>query len=387
VPVKPAVSARPYLPQLDGLRGIAILGVLAFHFNLSEVGWAGLGFQVGFFELGWTGVTLFFVLSGYLITEILLATRDEPRYFRNFYARRALRIFPAYYLMLILAYRAAQDLATTPDPRVGSIDEWPFYVFYLSNYWLGAHAFHTPMSPLLGLSWTLSVEEQFYLLWPFIVRALKPRALAALCAALIVASPLLRWGLLHLSGNPLLTQVSLSSNFESLALGGLIAVLRYDPDLARWTAPRIGFALAVVSGLALAALFGTHGLHYFADARFWMSGAVGTLFFPALVAIFFSGILTLALASSTPFAGLLSFRPLAALGRISYGVYLYHVLVNFVLTRAFWTDVFLPIPGNHPDPSVVPLLYVARYAVTIAVAAISYRYLETPLLKLKARFA
>lgn len=378
---------KSYLPQLDGLRGIAILGVLTFHFNRSEVGWAGLGFQVGFFELGWTGVTLFFVLSGYLITQILLAARDEPHYFRNFYARRALRIFPAYYLMLILAYRAAKDLAVMPDPQAGSTSEWPFYAFYLSNYWLGANAFHTPMSRLLGLTWTLSVEEQFYLLWPFVVRTLRPRALAGLCAALAIASPLLRWGLLHASGNPMLTHVSLSSNFDGLALGGLIAVLRHDPGLMRWTAPRIGFGLAAGSGLALAALFNSYGFHYFADSRAWMSAAATTLFFPALVTLFFSGILMLALASGTRFASLLSFRPLVALGRISYGVYLYHVLVNFVLTRAFWTDVFLPIPGNVPHPAVVPLLYFARFAVTILVAAISFRYLEAPLLKLKARFA
>ena len=376
---------RPYLPQLDGLRGIAIFGVLVFHFNSSEVGWAGLGFQVGFFELGWTGVTLFFVLSGYLITQILLATRDEPHYFRNFYTRRALRIFPAYYLMLILAYRAGKDLSLM-DPQSGP-SEWPFYAFYLSNYWLGANAFRTPMSPLLGLSWTLSVEEQFYLLWPFVVRALSARALAGLCAALVIASPLLRWGMLYASDNPLLTHVSLSSNFDGLALGGLIAVLRQDSGLMRWTAPRIGLALAGVSGLALAALFQAHGFHYFADSRVWMSATVNTLFFPALVAIFFSGILMLALVSESRFARLLSFRPLVALGRISYGVYLYHVLVSFVLTRAFWIDVFLPIPGNEPHPAVVPLLYFARFAVTILIAAISFRYLEMPLLKLKARFA
>lgn len=374
-----------YLPQLDGLRGIAILGVLLFHFDSANVGWAGLSFHVGAFDLGWTGVTLFFVLSGYLITGILLAAKGAPHYFRDFYARRALRIFPAYYAMLLLAFALANTLSALDTAGAGR--EWPFYVFYVSNYWLGMNDGRTPMSQLLGPTWTLSIEEQFYLIWPLIVGALTRRALAALCIALVVASPLLRWSLMQATGDPTFTSFALVSNFDGLALGALIAALRGDPRFGRWIVPGTGLVLAGVSGLALAALVAANGSRFFSDARFWMSATGCLLFFPSLVASFFAGVLVIALTSRSSMVKLLCFRPLVGLGRVSYGVYLYHMPVNFVLTRLVWTSVFLPIPGNEPPAALVALLYIARHAVTILVAVVSYRFLERPFLELKSRFA
>lgn len=374
-----------YLPQLDGLRGIAILGVLLFHFDAANVGWTGLSFHVGAFDLGWTGVMLFFVLSGYLITEILLAAKGASHYFRDFYARRALRIFPAYYAMLLLAFALASTLSA--GDAAGAIREWPFYVFYVSNYWLGVNDGRTPMSQLLGPTWTLSIEEQFYLVWPLIVGVLTRRALVALCAALVLASPLLRWSLMQATGNPTFTAFALVSNFDGLALGALIAASRGDASFGRWIVPRTGLVLAAVSGLALAALVAANGSRHFSEARFWMSATGSLLFFPSLVASFFAGVLVLALTSGSSTVKLLCFRPLVGLGRVSYGVYLYHMPVNFVLTRLVWTSVFLPIPGVEPPAALVALLYVARHAATILVAVVSYRFLERPFLELKSRFA
>ena len=145
-------SAR-YLPQLDGLRGLAIFGVLLFH--------------IGRFDLGWTGIVLFFVLSGFLITGILLDGKERAAYFRNFYARRALRIFPAYYFVLGLTWWIKRDFTVSglESGIESAVPEWTYFLLYVQNYWMGEHWFRTPLSRFLGYTWKLAVEEQFYLVW------------------------------------------------------------------------------------------------------------------------------------------------------------------------------------------------------------------------------
>jgi peptidoglycan/LPS O-acetylase OafA/YrhL len=352
-------------PQLDGLRGIAILGVLAFHFDATNLGQFGLAYHFALFDLGWT-IVLSFVLSGFLITSMLARSIDRPDFYRSFYIRRTLRIFPAYYLMLAAAFLVAQDLGSIW--KQAEVTEWPYFVLYLSNIWLGAQQGHTPMYALLGITWTLAVQEQFYLLWPFVIRLVKRPAVV--CIALILASPFLRWAMFEWSGNPLLTHFSLTSNLDSLAIGALIVFYR----------PRYGLALTAGSGAILAALVAVYGPAYFAGA--WMASVWFAVLFPSLLALFFGGVLLMALEGGL-LARCLSIKPLTALGKISYGVYLYHILVSYLITKFVWADVFLPIPGNDAPAWVVPAVTFARYSLTILVAALSYRYLEQPILAIK----
>jgi peptidoglycan/LPS O-acetylase OafA/YrhL len=172
---------RGRIPELDGIRGIAILTVLFYHlfsYSMFHQSWTGVAHLAMKLTEHWShGVDLFFVLSGFLITGILLDTRSDPHFFRNFYARRALRILPLYYtvlLLILVCYR-----------HPGAYVLLSF--FHLSN-----------MAPLLGIAmmngamWSLSVEEHFYLCWPLVVRRFQPGTVAYIAAGVCLAEPLIR---------------------------------------------------------------------------------------------------------------------------------------------------------------------------------------------------
>lgn len=365
-----------YVPELDGLRGIAIFGVLLFH--------------TGRFSLGWTGVVLFFVLSGYLITGILLDGKERPAYFGNFYARRALRIFPAYYLMLALTWWIKRDftlLSVAEFEARPALPEWTYFLVYAQNYWLGLNAFGTPLSRFLGFTWTLAVEEQFYLAWPLLVYYLRPRALLLLCAALVAASPLLRLALLAASDNPMLTLASLSSHLDSLALGAAICVMSRDARLRGWLSRRAGAALLAAAGVPLLLLVAATGLEpYDLTSRLQWMRLPGNAWFLTLISFAFGALLILALAGAPRLCSALAWRPLRALGKISYGVYLYYTLVYFLVSTAYKVSVFLPLSGSEGSAWHLLGINAAQMILTVAVAAFSYRYLERPLLALKERF-
>lgn len=367
--------AARYLPQLDGLRGLAILGVLLFH--------------TGRFSLGWTGVVLFFVLSGYLITGILLEGKERPAYFGNFYARRALRIFPAYYLVLGLTWWIRRDFTLIPAETgvPPTLPEWTYFVLYVQNYWMAAQSFGTPLSHLLGFTWTLAVEEQFYLAWPLLVYFLRPRALLLLCAALVGAAPLLRMGILMASDNPMLTLASLPSHLDSLALGAAICLMSRDARLRGWLTRRSGAALLFAAGIPLGLLVAATGLAPYAlTSRLQWMRLPGNAWFLTLVSLLFGAVLILALGGSARLSSALSWRPLRALGKISYGVYLYYTLAYFLVSTAYKVSVALPLPGSGLGAWDLLAVNAAQMALTIAMAAASYRYLERPLLALKERF-
>jgi peptidoglycan/LPS O-acetylase OafA/YrhL len=185
------VARSGHLPALDGVRGLAILLVMLTHFTLVQqgpvldrlVGMAG--------RFGWTGVDLFFVLSGFLITSILLSSRGTGHYFRNFYARRTLRIFPLYFFVIFIATVVIPSLpfAWTEHFRV---ENWtrPLYWLYLSNF---AITFSPDASnDMLGLTWSLAIEEQFYLIWPILVLLLSRRALWWTCIGAVALSVVTR---------------------------------------------------------------------------------------------------------------------------------------------------------------------------------------------------
>jgi len=370
--VKPST---PYLPQLDGLRGLAIFGVLLFH--------------IGRFDLGWTGIVLFFVLSGFLITGILLDGKERPAYFGNFYARRALRIFPAYYFVLGLTWWIKRDF-TVSGLEAGiesALPEWTYFLLYVQNYWMGEHWFRTPLSRFLGFTWTLAVEEQFYLVWPLLVYFLRARALLLLCAALVAAAPLLRMWILGATDNPMLTLASLPSHLDSLATGAAICLMSRDARLRVWLSRRAGAALLAAAGIPLAWLVAATGLAaYGLNARLQWMHLPGNAWFLTLISLVFGAVLILALAGTPRLAPALAWAPLRALGKISYGVYLYHTLAYFLVSTAYKVSVSLPFTGSHIGDWDMLAVHAAQMTLAVAMAAVSYRYLERPLLALKERF-
>src|SRR5260221_2149669 len=234
------------LPTLDGLRAIAILLVVPHNLNLMVTFGGVAHLFLAVLYRGWIGVQLFFVLSGFLITGILLDARDAPDYYRSFFVRRALRIFPLYYatlLVLLMLLPALGLVSFERDPMV-ELSCWA----YFSNWYGPFHPLPQPLSHF----WSLAIEEQFYLLWPFAIHRRSAGWVLRLCLAIAAASLLVRVVML-LAGLP--TQAIytfLVTRIDALAPGGAAAAAFRVPSVTSWVLSRGRFLLGA-SFLSLAA--------------------------------------------------------------------------------------------------------------------------------------
>ncbi|AEI66688.1 acyltransferase family protein [Corallococcus macrosporus] len=371
-----------YLPALDGLRGVAVLMVIAYH-SLTVLRSASLG---ALFQVGWAGVDLFFVLSGFLITRILVQTRERGGYFRTFYARRALRIWPLYYLLLLFAFGVMGWLlpALAFDPQRYP---WPRYALYLQN--LGMTEFGPA---LLNVTWSLAIEEQFYLVWPLLVYFLRNGQLRVLLWTCVLLSPVARLAALWEGVTPLQVYTFTLFRLDGLALGGLLALGVVDgratvDGLARWGGRLAVPALLVALGLSFA-FFGEGAAIHMATALTGAGGPWGRALLVAglysLWALGFASLLGWVLSGrASLLQGVLQWRPLRFVGQVSYGLYLFHALV-------------IPAGGYYTRPlfyRYIPSTFVAtglgilfEYAVLLALTVVSWRCFERPLLRLKDRF-
>lgn len=345
------------IAELDGLRAAAVAAVIAYHYTL------GTRLANPVTRLGWAGVDLFFVLSGYLITSILLSSRQRPGYFSTFYARRALRIFPLYYLLLLVYAAAARSAGPQPFAY------WAMHAFYLSSLVEHYHSwmFPAPGFVYAGLTvlWTLSVEEMFYLVWAPVVRWVEPRRLWLLLAAAVAGAPLLR-ATLHTAAFP--EYRFLPARGDALAWGAALALLlaQWRPDRGWRGLRRTLLAVAAASACALALLLAATGGH---RGNWWF--AVFGYSLLALLATALTGWAVLAAGSPHPACRALRWRPAQALGKVSYCVYLIHyplLLAAGALTAAVWARDGLAL------------------ALSLGLAAASWRYFEAPLLRLKDRW-
>ncbi len=240
----PPALSRVRVPALDGLRGIAVLAVIFCHLSdyYPEQNAAKI-----FLHAGWCGVDLFFVLSGFLITGILLDTRRAQNYFRAFYARRVLRIFPVYYATLLSVLAIAHFF-----PKLNSVlpiaHDRIFYFFYLNNWWpLLKDSWH---ANIIGHFWSLAIEEQFYLVWPFLVWLLSRKQMETAAIAGIVLAPVIRFAIYAHYGEARDIVENPFCRMDSLLIGALLASLvRKGPAPGKW--PLYGSALlagAIVTG-------------------------------------------------------------------------------------------------------------------------------------------
>jgi peptidoglycan/LPS O-acetylase OafA/YrhL len=181
-----------YSPALDGLRGIAIILVLLHHYTILDPITPGEELLAQTVLIGWAGVDLFFVLSGFLITGILIDARGSNRYFSSFYARRTLRIFPLYYLIAFVTLLVLPRFANLHALLAGSgapTEQWPYWL-YLTNFAIASR--DDFLHGVLDITWSLAIEEQFYLVWAVVVWLCRPQALGWLCALIVVAAPVAR---------------------------------------------------------------------------------------------------------------------------------------------------------------------------------------------------
>lgn len=365
-----------HVPVLDGVRGLAILLVFAVHFRWPATGTL-LDRLVGeVTRAGWIGVDLFFVLSGFLITSILLDTKARPAYFRNFYVRRVLRLFPVYYALLALLFVLLPRVLSPVPAELATLAP------HQGWYWVYAvNVFQVMTHPSLSYFntlhlWSLSVEEQFYLFWPLVVWLTSPRALLRTCLAAVVLA--LGFRLLATGWNAWAAYVLTPSRMDALALGGAIAVLARDGRgsalLRRWWRP---VAAASLLGILAIALW-RHG--YREDDPLVLTG----------------GYLLDALAGGALLAGLIAqplaprFRPfhwrwLQWTGKVSYGAYVYHLPLLLVVARV--KDAFRALPPVLGSQLPAQVTWMAcMSAGTLGLAALSYRGFELPFLRLKEFF-
>jgi peptidoglycan/LPS O-acetylase OafA/YrhL len=371
-------SRRSHIPALDGLRGVAILLVLLYHF----ASYGGLQADVfvdkvvyGFTMAGWAGVDLFFVLSGFLITGILYDAKGAQQFFRSFYMRRCLRIFPLYYGVLALAV-VAVPLIYDPAPRYqGFLSDQRWYWTYLLNVRIAAEGW--PKFNALAHFWSLAIEEQFYLVWPFVVYLFGRTSLMRICLACVLLALLVRVGLAW-AGQGLAAYVLAPARMDALAVGALLALMARGPQgLLPWR--RSAFLVTAGTGVILAAtLVWRRGL--------WtLDPLVFTVGF-TLLACFFGALLTLAVTSraGSGSGALFESRPLRFLGRYSYGLYVFHhpILMNvtqFVMIPSLPTILGSQLPGLAIFSGIVG-------GVSLAVALLSWHLYESRFLNLKTRF-
>jgi peptidoglycan/LPS O-acetylase OafA/YrhL len=356
---------RREMPGLDALRGIAVLAVVAYHglhWWLPPAISISRGVQIvsSLVAPGWLGVNLFFVLSGFLITGILVDTRHRPDYWWNFYTRRALRILPLYLVvLLILQFYFRVD--------------WRYLllcVFYLANFADRLPGEH------YGPLWSLAVEEQFYLVWPLLVRRLHLRTLGILCIGSIVLSPLLRYvctsKILPL-GDPYTATWLLT---DTLAAGALIAILLRSPGAtpARVRAFTVGAGLVGIAMLAL-----EFRLRLLSRAT-----ALGAALQPEPFLFLFAAMLLLALQYGSHPVIFRITGPLRFFGYISYGLYLFHLL-GFKAYQDLFVD-FYHVPAVLTLGAVL-LRFGGVVGVTTLVCFGSRRYFEEYFLRQKDRLA
>lgn len=349
-----SLASAPHFPALDGLRGVAALLVVLHHAApvlglRTSVGWGG-----------WVGVDLFFVLSGFLITAGLLRARDAPDRLRTFWARRAFRLFPAYFLFLGVA-AALGALGVAGLAHLGRFDGWAWFVLYAANFLI----LLPPHEDLGGLdvAWSLAVEEQFYLVWPLVVFATDRAALVRVCLLLVATAPLLRAAFVW-SEWPLAAYEFTLCHADALAAGALLAVLRERTDTraasARWARRLLPVGLLVYAGYVVGQV---RPVVWNPDG-----GALGAAVGGTALAFAGMGLVAACLEPPRWLATVLGWRPLAFVGTVSYGLYLWHRLLGLALA---------PITTAWP----LPARLAAWAALTTVVVLAVWYGVERPLLR------
>lgn len=382
-----------HISALDGVRGLAFCLVFFQHFA------GGQHIHLRALEavrgVGWTGVDLFFCLSGFLITGILFDTRHDPHYFRNFYARRALRIFPLYYLCLTLL------VLSTPLLHL----EWHAfhlcYFLYCSNF---LNAFDPAMSTFgftpwidIGHFWSLAVEEQFYFIWPGLILLCRSRrAIIRVCFSFIGLSILLRCIFISIYLHAAGSHVSLAEHwlgrtlaampapffyrtflyritlfrFDSLAFGGILAMWMRDGISRQWLnrLPQIAMALLGVSCCVLLLSF-----HLETPITAALGYTVLAMFYTALIAC------AINVASVRR---VFQMSMLRTIGKYSYGMYILHQIARPTLPLVI--GKLAPYVGSIPFAAV--LCTAGWFLTVLGLAKLSYMLFESKFLRLKSRF-
>jgi peptidoglycan/LPS O-acetylase OafA/YrhL len=339
-----------HLTQLDGIRGVAILIVLLGHLITQPIGF-------GIVRLGPlppVGVDLFFVLSGFLITNVLLRARGKEHFFFNFYARRALRIAPLYFALLIFMFAVANHrlaALTFNDQRV----HWQVFAFYLQNLYYRQASELGPLA--LAVTWSLAIEEQFYTVWPLLVSKLTVRNLSIVAAVLIFLAPIARVIVPIFGYDPYINPLC---RMDAMAMGALLSFWLFS---AKPSTQNINRQAVWVLGVGLAGEIICHFL------------GLTHILSKSLVALMFTAVLALSLVWE-PLCKLLSLRPLRLTGKVSYCLYLAHPVIGDLVYHEF----------HGPTIAMKATRSLLIIALSYSAAFLSWTFFESPILSLKKYF-
>jgi peptidoglycan/LPS O-acetylase OafA/YrhL len=364
----PTLRLPSHIVQLDGVRGIAILAVMLVH----SADRLSTPIMRSAFKYGWVGVDLFFVLSGFLITGILLQARGGERYFRNFYVRRMLRVWPLYFVVLAVAFGVVPTILSHVGIPAQENDGRPFvvYALFLQNLWHSS----VPMTSTLAVTWSLAIEEQFYFIWPAIVLFFSPRTLKRLLLAVLIVSPIVRSLALHNGVPELVVYVSTIFRLDGLAVGCLLAVFIHEQLLTARQLKRASIAAVLVGG-TLAIFLTPAGI----------AEPTNPFAFTAL-AVVFGGFVGLSLSEFTGTGWLGKFLANGALGyvgTVSYCVYLIHLPIFLFVAR-----LLKSLRGLLPWAIFGDFIFIlVAFGLSFGVATLSWYFFERPILRLKSKFA
>jgi peptidoglycan/LPS O-acetylase OafA/YrhL len=355
-------AGRQHYPALDGLRGIAILLVVVYH---------NFGF-INYLFFGWLGVDLFFVLSGFLITDILLKTLGEKNYLRNFYVRRMLRIFPLYYLALILFLLIIPKLNLQFNIKYYT-DNQVWLWTYLQN-WLYIFK-NPPQTNTLNHLWSLAVEEQFYLLWPLIILLIrKPKYLLAFITLLLVATLGLRlWIWTNHIADLAYFNLYTFTRIDGICIGCMVALLQ-----------RININFLKKYTTAIVLFFaGMNFIFFFVNRRYHFTFPYLALAGYSTFAMMFGLLVNEAVTRESKLINFISSIPLLKFfGKISYGFYIFHWPVYLLLSPYLFTWV----SGHTNGFAIQFTISLIATLAAVAISWLSYRYYERYFLNMKSKF-
>jgi len=360
---------------LDTLRAFAVFFVIIEHFGVwfDYTSPSGAFIKDVIIPSGGFGVHLFFVLSGFLITAILLDAKKtnngkHPVFIiKNFYARRALRIFPIYYLLLALLF-----LINYPEVR----QDIGYYVTYTSNLLM----YRTNRWSFLGHTWTLSIEEQFYLLWPWLIIFVKDKYLKYVFAGSLLLGIITTYIGMVVQGH--MAPFLVFNSFDAFGLGGLYAWSRAD-DLRRKNF-ETSLNVVFVGAFFVYCYWNIAHLYHHAAIALWMGKTVDSVISLWLI------VRTTNNKSRLVGKYVLGNRALNYIGKISYGIYLYHYpyILHFCYgVNKYLYDITLPYPALNRTIHDHHVDYWIQVSIMILIAAISYELIEKPILSLKRKFS
>jgi len=370
-----------HLPALDGVRGVAILLVMFHHFTIITPVSPAQHALASTAAMGRYGVDLFFVLSGCLITGILIDGRQEADYFKKFYARRVLRIFPLYYTLVAITFLVIPFATGVLSPAAAHtvnahvpLADWPWFVAFCSNFLIAVRNKYT--NGMLDASWSLAIEEHFYLLWPAVVFVVaKPRRLQQVCVGVTVLALLLRVAGWAAGWSRLQIYVLTFARMDALAFGALVAIWMRSP-VCEWSVHlRRARVLSVGLLAAIVVLWLTGQMDYTATV-------MNTIGYTLVGVLGMQVVIQAVPVARGPFIdGFFNNRAMRFFGKYSYGLYMFQLPVKGALGLMFFNDARMMSSALLWQA----VFYVLAGAATTLAALVSWRLLEKRMLALKDR--